>query len=336
MKAKYHTNVSKVISTTNFEKSRSVTPSITTSQSQDVRLRSHREKSSSRSSSNSELLNKNRRRKTTYYMCPNFIGGIGNKLFIFATNFGAALSKGMKIAMSNQTELYRIFNLNVFTENVPKICKNVGAKSARWDCAFDEQLFKFKASKNMRLDIYIQSWKYFHGYEEILRKELVFRQHVQLEADEMLNKELNNLNLTSRNGFVLVGVHIRRGDMVNNSFGYNVATPEYLSKAVQYYKNKYKNTIFIVSCQDMIWGKQHFPKNTTRRFIQHHKREVIIALLSSCDHTITTVGTFGWWVGWLTGGDVTYFKWPAREGSELRKHYSKDYSDYYYPKWIGF
>jgi galactoside 2-L-fucosyltransferase 1/2 len=60
-----------------------------------------------------------------------------------------------------------------------------------------------------------------------------------------------------------------------------------------------------------------------------------MAMLASCDHTISTVGSFGWWIGWLSGGDVTYFKWPAKEGSPLRKQYGKDFSDYFYPGWIG-
>jgi hypothetical protein len=43
----------------------------------------------------------------------------------------------------------------------------------------------------------------------------------------------------------------------------------------------------------------------------------------------------GWWTGWLTNGEVTYFKWPAKPNSTLRKQYSHDYSDYFYPNWVG-
>ena len=202
------------------------------------------------------------------------------------------------------------------------------------DCAFDEKIMLFSASKNIRLGNYLQSWKYFYTYRDRLRKELIFRPHVQSEANKMLNKELNALKIKSRKNVVLIGVHIRRGDMVNHSFGYNVATPEYLSKAVQYFKNKYKNTVFIVSSLDLKWARSHFPKNTSVRYVHNDSREVIVALLSSCDQTIT-VGSFGWWIGWLTGGDVMYYKWPAKEGSELRKQFSKDFSDYFNPGWIG-
>ena len=77
------------------------------------------------------------------------------------------------------------------------------------------------------------------------------------------------------------------------------------------------------------------PNETAVEFISTPKPEIAMAVLTLCDHVIATVGSFGWWIGWLTGGEVTYFKWPAKEGTELRKQYSKDYSDYFYPGWIG-
>jgi galactoside 2-L-fucosyltransferase 1/2 len=60
-----------------------------------------------------------------------------------------------------------------------------------------------------------------------------------------------------------------------------------------------------------------------------------MATVTLCDHFIATVGTFSWWAAWLTGGNVTYYKWPAREGTRFRKSFSKDYKDHYYPHWIG-
>ncbi|VDH94561.1 Hypothetical predicted protein, partial [Mytilus galloprovincialis] len=52
-----------------------------------------------------------------------------------------------------------------------------------------------------------------------------------------------------------------------------------------------------------------------------------------CNHTTITVGSFGWWSGWLAGGEVTYFKWPATPGSGLET--TMNYTDYFYTGWIG-
>ncbi|CAC5426854.1 FUT1_2 [Mytilus coruscus] len=155
------------------------------------------------------------------------------------------------------------------------------------------------------------------------------------EAKSKIDQTVKRFNIGSTRDVTLVGVHVRRGDMVNHKFGYNIATPEYLTKAVQYFKSKYKNVIFIISSQDIPWTKANMPNNTNVEYLTSPKREIIVATLTLCNHTITTVGSFSWWIGWLTGGEVTYFKWPAKEGSRLRKQYSKDFSDFFYPGWIG-
>ena len=55
-----------------------------------------------------------------------------------------------------------------------------------------------------------------------------------------------------------------------------------------------------------------------------------LALLSRCNHSIITLGTYSWWSGWLAGGDVIYYKRYLRPNS-------KDYfGDEYYPyHWMG-
>ena len=58
-----------------------------------------------------------------------------------------------------------------------------------------------------------------------------------------------------------------------------------------------------------------------------------MATLSKCQHLIMSVGTFGWWAGFLTGGDVIYYTPPFREGAPLGRGFSED--DYYPPRWIG-
>jgi hypothetical protein len=72
---------------------------------------------------------------------------------------------------------------------------------------------------------------------------------------------------------------------VNHSYGYNVATPQYISKSVQYFQSKYKNIIFAISTQDYKWTQTHMPKNIFVEYLSHPKREFLVATLASCDHT---------------------------------------------------
>jgi len=51
-----------------------------------------------------------------------------------------------------------------------------------------------------------------------------------------------------------------------------------------------------------------------------------------CQHTVITVGTFGWWAGWLANGTTVYYKdWPRRGSplAALARH-----ADYFPPYWI--
>ncbi|XP_050405717.1 galactoside alpha-(1,2)-fucosyltransferase 2-like [Patella vulgata] len=54
-------------------------------------------------------------------------------------------------------------------------------------------------------------------------------------------------------------------------------------------------------------------------------------VLMSCDHSIVSSGSFGWWTGYLTKGTTIYFRgYPGPE-----KMYKFHLDDYYPPHWIG-
>ncbi|XP_071130367.1 galactoside alpha-(1,2)-fucosyltransferase 1-like isoform X2 [Mytilus edulis] len=279
---------------------------------------------------------RNNSNNNTHFVCPVFMGGFGNTMFQLAAHFGVAMSKGMRVIVANNSELNRVFKLeDIDIRHNTDICKTFISRGERQNCAYDKNLLKFNSFQNIRLGQYLQSWKYFYDFRSQLKKQFTFRDHLLQEAKSKIVQTVKRFNRGSTRDVTLVGVHVRRGDMVNHKFGYNIATPEYLTKAVQYFQSKYKNVVFIISSQDIPWTKANMPNNTNVEYLTSPKREIIVATLTLCNHTITTVGSFSWWIGWLTGGEVTYFKWPAKEGSALRKQYSKDFSDFYYPGWIG-
>jgi hypothetical protein len=87
--------------------------------------------------------------------------------------------------------------------------------------------------------------------------------------------------------------------------------------------------MFIVtSAQNHAWAVKHMPRTHPIELLTAGRRELDIASLASCDYSIITVESFGWLTGWLINGEVTYFKWPAKPNSTLRKQYRHDYSDY--------
>ncbi|OPL33020.1 hypothetical protein AM593_08641, partial [Mytilus galloprovincialis] len=188
-----------------------------------------------------------------------------------------------------------------------------------------------RSEDNIQLGYGLQSWKYFHKYDTELRRQLTFQKHIQNTAEQTIGKIFQKRKIKSRKSITLVGVHIRRGDKVGNHDGFNIATPEYLNRSVNYYAKMYTTVLFLVISDDIAWSKTNMPTHVPVEFISLGKREFDMASVVACDHTIMTIGTFGWWIGYLTGGEVVYVKDAAKKGSRFER--ILNFEDHFYPQW---
>jgi len=160
---------------------------------------------------------------------------------------------------------------------------------------------------------------------------------------------------------VYIGVHIRRSDMASDP-KYTVADVGYFRRAVHFMTQKFPGCrlVFVVCTDDLAWSLNNFPnavireiqhhndninpsdeKNVTTAnitsavvaFSEHHRPEEDLAILSSCNHTIMTVGTFGWWAGYLAGGVTIYYRnFPSRD-YQLFYEFSRE--DHFPSHWVG-
>jgi len=170
---------------------------------------------------------------------------------------------------------------------------------------------------------------------------------------------------------VYIGVHIRRSDMVYDP-KYSVADVRYFQRAVYFMMRNFPNQllVFVVCTDDLSWSKENIPDIVSRErehvtlgihgnrtvgnhniidvivnnktaniskaivvFSEGHGTEEDLAILSSCNHTIMTVGTYGWWAGYLAGGITVYYRKFPPKGSELKKWFSRE--DHFPPEWVG-
>lgn len=276
--------------------------------------------------------------KSKFLLCTGTMGRLGNHLFEFASGYGIAAKKNMLSVIRQKGLVDSIFELRNDSRLLLlpdlKECKTTPKRFERWCSRYDPRLENFTANSNLWVGWGLQSWKYFNDSYRELREQLTFRKHIRDKVVAIQEGILRKFNFTSRNDVTFIGVHIRRGDMLTDPLGYDVATPEYLYRAVTFFQN-YSNTVFIVCTLDLEWSKQYMPKNIKIEFVVGNSPEVDMALLAFSDHVIQTVGTFSWWSSWLNKGTVIYYKWPAKEGKRLRKTFSADYSDYFLPHWIG-
>ncbi|KAH3880212.1 hypothetical protein DPMN_004122 [Dreissena polymorpha] len=67
-------------------------------------------------------------------------------------------------------------------------------------------------------------------------------------------------------------------------------------------------------------------------FLEGNLASVDMAVQGSCDHTIVSTGSFGWWAAWLAGGTTIISKHQAVNGSQLDKQFVL--TEYFLPNWI--
>ena len=192
------------------------------------------------------------------------------------------------------------------------------------------------------LDGFFQTFKLFRNVEKDLRQtHFQFKNHIKSQVDLFFKDKVPNVNTGSKKETIYVGVHIRRGDMASTAhlinFGYTLASASYLFKAMEYYKKQFSDSkvIFIVCTDDQKWYTNNIAGKSNATLILSTVNDPVVDLgiLARCNHSIITVGSFGWWSAWLAGGKVVYYAdWP-RKGSELDQHYIKH--DYFPEEWIG-
>ena len=287
-------------------------------------------------------------RYNSHNLTIEFVGGLGNQLFQYTALYGVAKANGLKPVISSQVKLTKMF---------PYLkAKQVGEPhpGAHWDkfrelkaMAFDGRTFSLNFMKNINLLGFFQSWRYFDHVRADVRQQFTFPSdavdQVQVVLREALaaanDKFFNDRDVDSKPP-QLVGIHVRRGDLLNDDSikkGYVTAAESYISVAMDYFIKKFTNVIFIVCTDDMEWSKKHVVRKGSNPVIfspfSHNYPAIDLCLLSQCNHTIMTVGTFGWWAAWLAGGETVYYKKFPKPWSQVAEEFRQ--TDYFLPQWYG-
>ncbi|XP_040204130.1 galactoside alpha-(1,2)-fucosyltransferase 2-like [Rana temporaria] len=179
------------------------------------------------------------------------------------------------------------------------------------------------------------SWTFYHHIREEILQEFTFQDYIKEEANSYLaNLKGNRTNVT------FIGVHVRRGDylrvMAQERKGV-VADKNYMQKAMDYFRNTYDNPLFVVTSNGMDWCKQNINTSLGDVHFAGDGKEGSpagdFALLAHCNHTIMTIGTFGYWASYLVGGETIYltnFTLPDSPYLNIFK-----YEAAFLPEWIG-
>ncbi|KAL8580988.1 hypothetical protein ACOMHN_048022 [Nucella lapillus] len=231
-------------------------------------------------------------------------GKMGNQMFQYASLMGIAAMNRM-LPFYRSPQLQSSFMITYFQD---WSFKGFHGVDEQYFATYDPT-FEHLPQENTLIMQYFQSWKYFRHIGDIIRKEFTFKEHVRIAAQQIVSRHSMKIRNRTR-----VGVHVRRGDMNLVSLkkkGYHMAPGSYLRKAMDYMRQKHPDAIFITVTDDVPWCRKNVDASDVV-YADWASAQIHLAALASCDHVIMTVGTYGWWGGYLSGGEVVYY-WDRKE-----------------------
>ena len=244
-------------------------------------------------------------------------GGLGNQMFQYATGLALAMRRDvpLKIDLSLMAvDPKRSYELHRFQIDTPltstwdrwRIGQSIRPER-RWLAAmmgfryvrdreqgYDESIRH--AGRQVLLDGYWQSGKYFAGLEPVLRRRFTFRDAPDADNAAMLRTIAAGPS---------VAVHVRRGDYVSDPQTAATLRP----CGVEYYRWAFENmaaaaagTRYFVFSDDPDWARQnvHPPGETT--YVSHNtgrQDHEDFRLMKHCRHFIIANSSFSWWAAWL-------------------------------------
>ena len=277
-----------------------------------------------------------RHAKPSYISAVNLRSRLGNQMFQTASVIGIAMQNDLLPAYNNlncfmpNRLVERYFKESLHVDKWIKFKEHNGL-------SYDNRVHDLSQThrgKHIRISSLFQSYRYFDNISDSIRSVFTLNDISQRRAVAFFQLIDTHKLLNS----VWVGVHIRRGDITHERYvraGRMTPNDTYFKKAMDHFKHKFgKEIIFIVCGNDPHWNSKYIKALHTNVIISRHNNACVdLAILSACDHVIMSVGTFSWWAGYLSCGEVVYYENYFRSGSRLDSLLNK--SDFFLRHWIG-
>ncbi|XP_038668163.1 galactoside alpha-(1,2)-fucosyltransferase 2-like [Scyliorhinus canicula] len=271
--------------------------------------------------------------KSIWTISPN--GRFGNLMGQYATLFALArLNRKQAYILPGMAEsLSQSFKLTL-----PTLNKEVKDK-VPWQnynlADWMEEKYKNISGDHIHFFGFPCSWTFYHHIREEILREFSFHAFITTEVNSCLR------NITAqRQNITYVGVHVRRGDYVYvmpEVWKGVIADRNYLERAMFYFRSKYKDVVFIVTSNGIDWCRKNIDASKGDVYFlgdgNESKPQRDFAILAHCNHTIMTIGTFGFWVAYLAGGEVIYLTNFTLPGSPFLREFK--YEAAFLPEWIG-
>ena len=147
----------------------------------------------------------------------------------------------------------------------------------------------------------------FHPFYDDIRTEFRFSEELQRKAQEFLWYARGN-----RSSVTFIGFHVRRTDYqayIHKAYNSSLPDDLYFNKTLTYYRERFPDALFIVCSDDLNYVAKQMKAKQNDDIVIAGNRDIgdpgrDMALLSACNHSVVTVGTYGFWGAYLAGGTV--------------------------------
>ncbi|XP_063293074.1 galactoside alpha-(1,2)-fucosyltransferase 2-like [Pelobates fuscus] len=262
-------------------------------------------------------------------------GRLGNQMGEYATLYALAKANGRQPFILPEMHSYLAPIFKITLPVLHQDAVNLISFKEYWIHDWMSEEYKHVDETFLKFTGYPCSWTFYHHLRDDIRREFTIHDHLKKEANQVLRGMKG-----SRTDVTYIGVHVRRGDYVSvmpNVWKGVIADRGYLEKAMGYFRKKYKKPIFVVTSNGMDWCKDNIDNSRGDVYFSGDGNESTpgkdFALLVSCNHTIMTIGTFGYWASYLVGGEAIYLTNFTLPDSEFLKLFHYDAA--FLPEWIG-
>ncbi|XP_003801564.1 galactoside 2-alpha-L-fucosyltransferase 2 [Otolemur garnettii] len=265
----------------------------------------------------------------------NAIGRLGNQMGQYATLYALAKMNGRPafILPEMHRTLAPIFRITLPV--LPSTMTIIHWQNYHLNDWMEEQ-YRHIRGDYVRLTGYPCSWTFYHHLRHEILQEFTLHDHVREEAQTFLR----GLQVNGSQPVTFVGVHVRRGDYVHvmpNVWKGVVADRQYLERALAWFRARYSSAIFVVTSNGMAWCRENIDASRGDVVFAGNGIEGSpakdFALLTQCNHTIMTIGTFGIWAAYLAGGETIYLANYTLPDSPFLKVFKPKAA--FLPDWVG-
>ena len=192
---------------------------------------------------------------------------------------------------------------------------------------FDPSILK--TPKDVYLDGYWQSEKYFVDIQDIIRREFTIKYAQDPQSQEVAEHIASTQS---------VSVHVRRSDYVSDSETnrtHGSCDLDYYKQCVSLITGKITNPHFFVFSDEPSWTTKNLRLNYPTTFVTHNDSDKAyedLRLISMCKHNIVANSSFSWWGAWLNPNPDKIVLGPKKWFNDPGP--GVDASDIIPPRWI--